>query len=102
MSEYTLVTAIRAELKKRGATSIKIHGSPNARKGEPDIIGCYNGLFFAMEVKLDYNKPTKIQQARLREWKKSGARVGVVRSVDEGVKVAIEGIEVNTHEFEIP
>ena len=99
--ESALVTRILLALRKQGATAIKIHGSVYSRKGEPDIIGCYQGMSFAMEVKLDYNKPTIIQQVRLREWLKSGARTAVVRSVDEAVRAAIKGEEVNHHEFEI-
>ena len=33
--------------------------------GVPDIIGCYNGNFFAIECKAGKNKPTALQQKNI-------------------------------------
>lgn len=91
MSESSLVTRAVHALRKRGCTIIKIHGTPYARKGEPDLIGSApGGLAFAIEAKLDYNEPTEIQIAKLKEWRKSGASVGVARSVEEAISIAID------------
>ena len=44
-------------------------------KGHPDIYGCYFGQAFFAEVKLPDRKPTKLQEAVLRNIKeKSGAK----------------------------
>ena len=51
------------------------HFSPatghGGRKGVPDIIGCYEGLFFGIECKAGKNKPTKIQQYELNRIKEA-------------------------------
>lgn len=36
-----------------------------AVRGTPDIIGCYQGKFFAWELKVLGNKPTQLQQFTL-------------------------------------
>lgn len=91
MSESSLVTAIQHVLKRHGCVVIKIHGTQYARKGEPDLVGSApGGLAFAIEVKLDYNSPTAIQTSKLKEWRKAGASVGVARSVEEAIAIAID------------
>ena len=37
------------------------------RSGVPDIIGCYEGLFFGIECKAGNNKPTPLQEKNLKE-----------------------------------
>ncbi|MGE3487465.1 MAG: hypothetical protein AB7L09_22315 [Nitrospira sp.] len=64
----------------------KIHGGPLTPAGLPDIVGVYQGRFFAFETKMPEGKgPSVIQQhvhARLRD---SGALVSVSRSVAEAL-----------------
>lgn len=38
-----------------------------ARRGVPDLVICLRGLFFAIELKVDGEKPTKLQQHVLGE-----------------------------------
>ena len=37
------------------------------RSGVPDIVGCYRGVFFAIECKAGANKPTALQEAEMRK-----------------------------------
>ena len=91
--ESIIVNAILKRLHSQQHTlGIKIHGSPFARKGEPDIIGCCQGRFFAFEVKTATGKPTRLQLHRLEEWRQAGAIVGIVRSVEEVLQL-LEEIE---------
>lgn len=48
--------------------------------GVPDIVGCYNGLFFGIECKAGGNKPTPLQQKNLKQIAESG---GVALVVNE-------------------
>ena len=57
-----------------------IHLPPGTR-GEPDIVGCIDGWMFALEVKAEGSKATKLQLRRLDEWRGAGALVGVVTCV---------------------
>jgi len=41
------------------------NAGPYGKKGIPDIIGCIDGLFFAIEVKAGKEQPTELQQERL-------------------------------------
>lgn len=103
MLESTLVRKIKAALEAEGCKVIKIHGGPNMEAGTPDLIGCYPGKSdnfdgddfwieppgcFAIEVKRDAkHKPTALQLKRLEEWKKAGAKTGVVWTVDMALEV---------------
>ena len=42
------------------------------RSGVPDIVGCWEGLFFGIECKAGKNKPTPLQQKNLDEIAKAG------------------------------
>ena len=42
------------------------------RSGGPDIIGCYEGLFFGIECKAGNNKPTPLQEKNLKEIRAAG------------------------------
>lgn len=65
-----------------GCYAVKTHGGP-FQAGQPDILGCFRGQMFALEVKRPGNKPTKLQVAMLRKWLEAGAIIGVVTSLDE-------------------
>lgn len=39
------------------------------KNGVPDIVGCYKGRFFAIEVKREGGRPTPIQMRRIGEIK---------------------------------
>lgn len=59
--EKKIENQIKKYLDSIGAWYIKIHGSAFTKVGIPDIIGCYKGLFFAIEVK-DTGKKTSLAQ----------------------------------------
>jgi Holliday junction resolvase len=48
------------------------------RSGIPDIIGCYNGYFFAIECKAGNNKPTALQLRELDNIAKAGGDIFIV------------------------
>lgn len=50
--ESKLSRTIQNTLRTRGAFCFKVWGSEHMMAGLPDIIGCYNGRFFAFEVKM--------------------------------------------------
>ena len=41
------------------------------KSGVPDIIGSYDGFFFAIEVKREGKKPTPIQELRMKKIRKA-------------------------------
>jgi len=41
--------------------------------GTPDIMGCYRGRMFALEIKTEGGSPTAIQRHRLSQWEAAGA-----------------------------
>lgn len=81
--ETRLQKKMQVRLKARGAYVFKVHGGIYS-EGIPDLIGCYRGFFFALEVKTPQNKKgaTKLQQANLRLARKAGGYAYVVRTVE--------------------
>lgn len=59
--------------------------------GIPDLFLCKEGRFYAIELKVNRNKPTKIQQYVLNKIKSAGGQAAVCRSVDEVRKFFKEG-----------
>lgn len=54
-------------LKKGGAYYFFPATGGYGRSGVPDIVGCYRGVFFAIECKAGSNKPTALQEAEMRK-----------------------------------
>jgi hypothetical protein len=55
--------------------------------GDPDIDACVGGRCVQFEVKRPGQNPTALQLTRLEEWRKAGAVVGVVRSVEDARQI---------------
>jgi hypothetical protein len=77
--------------------AVKTWGGPISA-GLPDILGCWRGRAFALEVKRPGGKLTPRQAAGLDTWRRAGAIAAVVRSVDDaraalGVPPAGDGAE---------
>lgn len=66
-----------------GCKAIKIHGSVHQQRGTPDILCVLRGQAIFFEVKVGSGRTTEIQQHRIRQWRSVGAKVEVVRSVEE-------------------
>jgi hypothetical protein len=69
--------------------AVKIHGGPYQVMGLPDIIGCYWGEFFGLEVKLPGKERTitKIQERKLKQIIEADGIAGVVTSVDQALRL---------------
>lgn len=63
-----------------GCYAIKTHGGGYGSVGQPDIIGCYSGCMFAVEVKTSHGKISEIQKSVLNKWNRAGAVTAVVWS----------------------
>lgn len=93
--ESRIVTKIIKYLREQGGWWQKIHGGVYQASGIPDIIGCYKGRFYGIEVKTPkmYAKPdhhlTKLQQLALQRIREAGG-VGVVVCSVEQVKEIVE------------
>jgi hypothetical protein len=86
--ESALVKQILAALRAApGVVVRKRHGSAWSVAGDPDIYGSIRGRHFELEVKRWDGVVTELQQARLRDWARAGALVGVARSVGEALAV---------------
>ena len=89
MDEGQLTRKIKEHLKSRGAYSEIIWGGGFQASGIPDILASYKGRFLGLEVKLEYNKPSRIQEVKLELINRSGGVGRVVRSVDEVEEVLV-------------
>ena len=91
-SETSITNAIRKHLLALdGCYCIKIHVTSYVTRGTPDILGCFQGRMFALEVKRPGNKPTPIQRVELERWAAAGAITAVVHSVEEAVEAVTGG-----------
>ena len=90
MKEGTLVSKIKKYLIKNGAYCENIWGGGFQAAGIPDIIACYKGVFLGIEVKLDYNKPSEIQKAKLKLINNAGGIGIVAYSIDDVAEVLKE------------
>lgn len=73
--ETRLQQHVQKLIHNRGGWCFKVHGSELQPAGIPDIVGCYKGLFIAVETKMPGNYPSAIQEYRMARMKLAGARV---------------------------
>jgi hypothetical protein len=60
--EARLQKKMREQLQEElGGFWFKVWGGPLQQRGIPDLIGCVEGLFFAIEVKYGRGRPSEIQ-----------------------------------------
>jgi hypothetical protein len=62
------------------------------KSGVPDIVGCYNGLFFGIECKAGNNKATALQLKNLSEITQAG---GIASIINEDNVHTVPDILVN-------
>lgn len=76
--EKRVKNKVVALLKQHGAYYFfpATHGF--GRSGVPDVVGCLNGYFFAVECKAGINKPTQLQQRELVAIGAAGGRALVI------------------------
>jgi hypothetical protein len=88
LRESALVTEILRALRALpGVIVRKRHGSAWGVAGDPDLYGSIHGQHFEIEVKRPGDRPTALQEARLKQWAATGALVGVARSVEDALDI---------------
>ena len=78
-------------LKKKYPKSVwyKIHIGPYQERGIPDIVGCHNGRFIAIEIKTPENKDgtTKYQRRQIELIIRAGGKAGVITNLEGALKI---------------
>lgn len=90
MTETELQKRIKKKLNDLpNCVFVKNHGGPHSVRGIPDLTGCVEGTFVALEVKRPGKEKTltKIQKYTLDQLEGAGAIVGVVTSVEEALEI---------------
>ena len=80
-SEKAIQADIVKHLRASGAWVFKVHGGPMQLKGVPDLVGCWHGVMFALEVKKPGERLTAIQAHIIEQIKAAGGIAGRVESV---------------------
>lgn len=90
--EGKLAQSIMTSLRRQGVFCFKVHGSEFMAAGLPDIIGCVEGLFIGLEVKLPETRSNTTPRQRLMvtNIRKAGGCAAVVTSVKEARAIVNE------------
>lgn len=89
MNESALRTRVMKWLKVQPEVWV-YKSSDRYTSGVPDIIGCCQGRFFAMELKTEIGKVSRIQEWVISEIRRSRGEARVIRSVDDARKMIWE------------
>ena len=65
--EAKVKKVVATQLKERGAYYFYPVTGGYGKSGVPDIIGCYDGLFFGIECKAGKNKTTALQDKNIED-----------------------------------
>jgi hypothetical protein len=76
--EKKVKTKVRAELMRRNIYHFMPATGGYGRSGVPDIVGCYRGVFFAIETKAGDNKTTALQERELKQIRDAGGMACVI------------------------
>ena len=94
--EKSVENEIKTYIKEHGGLCYKIHGGDLYQEtGIPDLLCCWNGLFFGIEVKDPQGKPSAMQLAQGARIKKAKGHFIIATSLQD-VKDYIEmkGLEL--------
>jgi len=80
--ESAFQTKVINYLKSKGAYVIKIHVSSYQLEGEPDIICCHKGRFYAFELKQG-SKLSELQKIKLELIRESGGVAMEIRDIEQ-------------------
>ena len=81
--ERNIQASIIRVLTEAGAWYTKIHQEGHGRKGIPDLIACYRGVFLGIEVKTPDGRPTGPQVVELNGIRDAGGIGIIARSADD-------------------
>lgn len=76
--EAKVKQVVTRQLKAMGAYYFYPVTGGYGASGVPDIVGCYKGIFFAIECKAGKNKPTLLQQANIERILNTGGTAMIV------------------------
>ena len=79
---------IREHLESAGAFVFKVHGGPQMMAGLPDLICCYEGKFYGIEVKQPGHGPTARQIFVHSLIQRAGGTVIVAHCVEDVFVIA--------------
>lgn len=74
---------------------------PKEELGVADLLGCYRGLFFAIEVKVGKNQQTMYQKKFAAQVKHVGGAFAVVRSMEEAEAFFIDLVGKREDQFAV-
>ena len=87
MTESALSRRIREHANALPACrALKLPGGPMMERGTPDLLVVREGRAVFLEVKVGKNKPSKLQERRLDQWREAGAVAIPVWSFEEAVE----------------
>lgn len=82
--EKSVEDEIKSYIKSCGGLCYKIHGGDLYQEtGIPDLLCCWGGLFFGIEVKDPRGKPSAIQLAQGARIKKAGGHFIIAKSLQD-------------------
>lgn len=82
-SESDITGCITDYLTLIGAWWLKVHGHLGQRKGIPDIIACFKGRFYGIEVKTERGEASDDQLAEIARIRKAGGTAFVARRLED-------------------
>lgn len=83
-NEKRIENEIKSYIKSCGGLCYKIHGGDLYQEtGIPDLLVCWGGLFFGIEVKDPKGKPSAIQLAQGARIKKAGGHFIIAKSLQD-------------------
>lgn len=89
--EKQIETEIKQYIKDHGGLCYKIHGGDLYQEtGIPDLLVCWKGLFFGIEVKDPQGKPSVMQLAQGVRIKKAGGHFIIAKSVQDVINYTKE------------
>lgn len=91
MLEKTVVAKVMATARSMDWWCCKLHGNAYSLAGLPDILAIKDGRAAWLECKTPGNRPTRIQEHRMRELAAAGCPVAVVTSAGEA-RAFLEGL----------
>lgn len=92
MKESELQSWFLSELREAGGWWVPTQGSVHVPRGTPDILGCFTGSMYALELKTENGRVRNLQRWTLAEIEKHGGNSHLIRGRREA-EVFLESLK---------
>lgn len=87
MLEKDIQRRVIAYLRSKGAYVVRVHVGASGNTGAPDLLVCYRGKFYGVEIKTPTGRQRAAQKGHETAIRRAGGEYLIIRSVEDAERL---------------